>query len=193
MNRILTLSAEPLRNGIKPAKVRNLNQVDARLRDILAGLCDGLVKWPLYIHGPPGTGKSCAALCIADRVPKAQFWSMPDLAAKVLRIHQGIEEWHDNGYGGKWTSEMWWGYIAKLPLLVLDDVGLREVNSDFQMETLFMALEAREGQPLICTSNLDEDEIESSYNARIRSRLCCGTVFKLGGADRRFDLSSSAA
>ena len=75
--------------------------------------------------------------------------------------------------------------IERLPLLVLDDVGLREVAEDYHMETLFQTLERREGRPLVCTSNLNPEEIEMSYNVRIRSRLCTGTIYRLSGPDRR--------
>jgi len=110
---------------------------------------------------------------------------MPSLVTYIRSVKEGREVWYNLGQGGTWNERQWWDHLVRIPLLVLDDVGLREVNNEFQMETLFLALEAREGKPLICTSNLREEEIEERYNDRIRSRLCSGTVFELRGRDRR--------
>lgn len=186
MSQKLTISATPVRNKIHTGKVRKVEDVPHALWDCIEDLCEGRGKWPLFLHGGVGTGKSCAALCLVDRVADAQFWQMPELATYVQSIKQGREEWYRSGLGGTWTERQWWAHLAQIPLLVLDDVGLREVNSAFQTEILFLALEAREGKPMICTSNLNADGIENSYNDRIRSRMCSGTVYELRGRDRRY-------
>jgi DNA replication protein DnaC len=181
----LELSKTRLPNKIHPAKVRELADVPPQLWRLIEESCAGRRKWPLFLHGSVGTGKSCSALCLADRVEKAEFWAMPNLATYVMSVKQGREGWNHHGQGGDWTERTWWNYIASVPLLILDDVGLREVHSEFQTETLYLALENREGKPLVCTSNLNPEEILTSYNDRIRSRLCSGTVYELRGRDRR--------
>lgn len=186
--RTLAVSETPVRDKENaPGKVRALEQVPPALWRLLLELCDGQHKWPLYLYGPPGAGKSCAALCLVDRVPGAKFFHMPALDEQVRDIKAGTAEYYDVGRGGKWTMKNWWAYIGRLPLLVLDDVGLPEVSSDTQAETLFMALEAREGRPLICTSNINEKDVQTAYNERVRSRMCSGEVYNLMGRDRRFD------
>ena len=70
---------------------------------------------------------------------------MPDLVTHVLSVKQGRAEWYKLGQGGSWTERQWWDYLANVPLLVLDDVGLHEVNSEFQTETLFLALKPGKG------------------------------------------------
>jgi len=122
-----------------------------------------------------------------DRVQGAKFWQMPALDRQVQEVKRGTAEWYDCGRGGAWTMKNWWNHISGLPLLVLDDVGLPEVSSDSQAETLFMALDSREGRPLICTSNISDRDIETTYNSRIQSRMCSGTIYNLMGRDRRFD------
>jgi DNA replication protein DnaC len=186
--RKLQVSDKPVRDKDNArTKDRVLEEVPPALWRLLIELCDGQHKWPLYLYGPPGAGKSCAALCLVDRIPGAKFFHMPALDEQVRAIKQGTAEWYETGRGGTWTMKGWWNYIANLPLLVLDDVGLPEVSSDTQAETLFMALEAREGKPLICTSNINENDIETTYNSRVQSRMCSGTIYNLMGRDRRFD------
>lgn len=184
----LALSENPVRRREPacPGKARDMKQVPAAMWRCISELCEGQRKWPLFIHGTTGTGKSSAALCVYDRVENADFYTMPELVSQVRSVNNGTAEWYKVGVGGTYTTKSWWSRIASLPLLVIDDVGLREVSSDFQMETLFLALEHREGKPLICTSNLNEEGIRQSYNERIHSRLCSGTMYKLSGRDRRF-------
>jgi DNA replication protein DnaC len=194
MGRQLQISETPQRDKENlPRRDRAVERVPPALWQLFRGLCDGQHKWPLFLHGPSGTGKSCAALCLVDRVPGAKFWHMPALDEQVRAIKQGAAEYYDLGRGGTWTMKNWWAYIGKLPLLVLDDVGLSEVSSDTQAETLFMALEAREGRPLVCTSNLNDNDIETTYNSRVRSRMCSGTIYNLMGPDRRYDEKPASA
>ena len=168
------------------AKVREWRQIKVELTAFLDDLCHDRLRWPLFLYGPTGTGKSCAALCLVDRIPGAEFWPAPQFIAHVQAVRAGRVEWYKCGRGGVLTERAWWQQVEQMPLLVLDDIGLREVNPDHHVEALFLALQARDGLPLICTSNLDEHGIEDSYNARIRSRVCCGTVFELRGMDRRY-------
>jgi len=182
----LERSLERLKNPFQTGKARNWEEVPAQLRQHIDGLCEGQLKWPLFLHGPVGTGKSCAALCLIDHVAKSEFWAMPALVDFVRNVQAGRQDWYECGRGGTWTTKGWWQRVANMPLLVLDDVGLREVSDDFQMETLFLALEARDGKPLILTSNLDPKEIQQLYNVRIRSRACSGIVYHLRGRDRRY-------
>jgi DNA replication protein DnaC len=185
----LTLSDQPVRRKEPPCptKPRSVSQVLPKLWQVITELCDGKRKWPFYLHGSVGTGKSSAALCLVDLVEKAEFWPFPRFANFVEGVKDGREDWYDCGRGGTWTEKGWWGYISKLPLLVLDDVGIREQYNDNQIEALYLALEARDGKPLICTSNLSEKSIDERFGDRITSRLFCGTIHRLEGSDRRYE------
>jgi len=184
----LTLSDKPVprKETPCPGKVRSVDEVQPKLWKLITEFCDGQHKWPLYLHGSVGTGKSSAALCLVDRVERAEFWPFPRFANFVEGVKAGREDWYDVGRGGTWTEKGWWGYVSKLPLLILDDVGIREQYSDNQMEALYQALEARDGKPFICTSNLSDKGMEELFGERISSRLFCGKIYRLEGADRRY-------
>ena len=189
----LEVSEKPVRDKDNHfTKPRALNEVRADVWKFLLELCDGQHPWPLFLHGPSGSGKSCAALCLVDRIPGAKFWPMPAMDHQVREIKAGTAIWYKVGVGGPWTMKNWWNSIASLPLLVLDDVGIPEVHSETKAETLFMALEAREGKPLICTSNLNDKDIETTYSSRIQSRMCSGSVRSLIGPDRRYEQKAAA-
>jgi chromosomal replication initiation ATPase DnaA len=186
-NKVL-LGKNPKANKHYPGVERHFHLLPEELRHIIEALCDGHGRWPLFLHGKVGRGKSYAALCLFDRVGGSEFWSMPDFIEKYRRVKDGREWWSNIGNGGYWTVDSWWQYITRLPLLVLDDVALHEENNQIQTETLFRALEARTRLPLVVTSNRDPDGIGLSYDDRIRSRLCCGTIYELEGDDLRYKL-----
>ncbi|MBA4067160.1 MAG: hypothetical protein C0501_26335 [Isosphaera sp.] len=188
VGRKLVLLEKPVRDkdnhGTKP---RNLAQVTPELRQVLLGLAEGRLKWPLYLWGPPGSGKSCAALSLVDYVKGAKFWHMSVFDSFVQRVKRGIEE-RPYPETGKIPEDGWWRWFARLPLVALDDVGSQEVSSESQEDTLFLALERRDGGlPFIITSNRSPKDIETAYSQRIHSRMCSGTIHRLEGRDRRFD------
>lgn len=73
----LPLSEDRLPNRFQSGKPRELAEVPPLLRQYVDELRAGRRKWPLFLHGPVGSGKSCAALCLVDRVAKSEFWAMP--------------------------------------------------------------------------------------------------------------------
>ncbi len=182
----LILGHNPKAPTIQPGVERHFNRLPEELRQIIEDLCNGTGKWPLFLHGRVGRGKSYAALCLFDLVKDAQFWPMADFIEKCRRVKEGREEHYSLGHGGKWTVDSWWRYVTSLPLLILDDVALHEENDQDQTDALYRALEARTGLPLFVTSNRDPNGIGTSYSEQIRSRLCCGTTYELWGDDLRY-------
>ena len=132
----------------------------------------------LYLYGPPGSGKTFAASCIAnaiiDRGYTALVTSLPRLIGKML------------------TSDAAdvLSRIAAVSLLVLDDFGT-ERHTETAAEKAFQVIDARvsSGKPMIVTSNLSLAEVcqDGDIAARrmvSRLRGACVPVF-VGGADRR--------
>ena len=69
---------------------------------------------------------------------------------------------------------------------VLDDVGQRTKVSDCQYDAIKIALDRREGRPLLITTNLSLFDLATVYDERISSRLMGGTVIETSG-DRRIE------
>jgi len=191
MFRKLHVSDSPIprkpKDKVLRSKTRSLDEVNPLLWRHMLDLCEGKLEWPFYLYGGVGSGKTCAALCLVDRIEKAQFWTMPDFINHFESVKQGNVQWYDVGTGDVMSTKRWWNEVASWPLLVLDDVGLRDVSNENHRETLWLALLAREEKPLICTSNHNPNALLGVYDDRVHSRICCKTVFDLRGRDRRFD------
>lgn len=132
----------------------------------------------LYLYGPPGSGKTFAASCIANAIIDSGYTvlvtSLPRLIGKML------------------TSDAAdvLSRIAAVSLLVLDDFGT-ERHTETAAEKSFQVIDTRvsSGKPMIVTSNLSLAEVCQDGDIaarRMASRLrgACVPVF-VGGADRR--------
>lgn len=198
-------SVEPLKKlDVKPqsqrrhclVRNRDPSRIDAGLRQTIRDAAAGIVKWPIFVTGRPGTGKTCAGLCVADHVHGSEWWSWDEFWRFVGDVNFGRAstmfggEKNPEGYTEPskrfdWTPQTFWKWFRGLPLAVIDDVGLRATANDTQYEALKMALDQRESLPLIVTSNNSVDAIGEIFDARIMDRIECGTVVELNGKSQR--------
>lgn len=161
---------------------RRIDQIPAALRTVFRDLVTAKASWPLLLHGPAGTGKTCAALCLID-FAGGMYHSLPDFLAYMGRVVNDRE--HDLLLNKKMTPEIVWARMLVAPIVVLDELGARDRVSDFHYETLKKALDVRERKPAVYISNLPLGQIATLYDDRIASRLSSGTVHELKGIDRR--------
>lgn len=156
--------------------------IDPTVRATFRGLAKGELPWPLFLWGPPGTGKSCAALSLLDHAGGLYFTAAL-LGEDAVLVAKG--ELQYPGSGHRITPKGFWREISETPLVVLDELGTRAKASEWQYEQVKRLLDAREGLPLVCVANHDLGELAQVYDDRVASRLAAGTVFLLGGEDRR--------
>jgi hypothetical protein len=184
--RRLVLSDQP-RALILPHKVRDLGQVHATVRTrIRKFLASSEPRWPLVIWGAVGCGKSCAALCLADRVPGAYCLTLRELVDLIMESRAG-KLWRDAGPGeGMIRVSEWaiWRQLDRAPLVILDELGTRKAG-DLEYEALKRTLDKREGRPMVCVSNHAPADLARLFDARISDRLEGGTVIEYPGGSRR--------
>lgn len=166
---------------------------------VLHDCIDGRLPWPLFLYGPAGVGKTCAALCLLD-LAGGEYFTADNLsdchnAAKFgkyeekLAVRDGL--WVSDPSGTKkWKPDALNFRIVKLvkpPLVVVDELGGRpgSVATPAHYEAVKYALDLREGKPLITISNLGGPELEAVYDGRIVSRIGAGTLHEMFGEDRR--------
>jgi DNA replication protein DnaC len=161
--------------------------VDAKVRKrIRTFLACSDPRWPLVLWGAVGCGKSCAALCLADRVNGAIYQTLRELADVILEARAG-KLWRDAGAGeGMIRVSEWsvWRQLDRAPLVVLDELGTRKAG-DLEYEILKRVLDKREGRPLVCVSNHAPAELAKLFDARVADRLEGGTVIEYPGGSRR--------
>lgn len=165
--------------------------MDEGLRRVLRSLVSGQAKWPLFLHGAPGVGKTCASLALLDHLfPwQQQFVTASELTSMMLATFGSREpfDWRPFGRyreddGGNPASPSGKSGAA---LVVLDELGVRRNVPDTHYECVQRVIDMRRGLPLILVSNLTIAEIGELYDSRIASRCEAGTVVRLAGRDRR--------
>ena len=156
-----------------PALHRRLSKVERPLLDLFERLVTGAAPWPLLLHGAPGSGKTCAAVALADIARTAAYLTVEDLCDAVM---------------GRRADADPWGAIEGKNLIVLDELGCRQKVGDLEYTAVKRVLDIREtqhGRLLVAISNVSPESLVQLYDRRIGSRLTCGTVYELTGPDRR--------
>lgn len=134
----------------------------------------------LLLHGPVGSGKTFYAAAIANALMQNGVRCLMTNFATVIMKLQGM-------YAGR---AEYLESIAKVPLLILDDLGA-ERQSEFMLEQVYTIVDARYRiqRPLIVTTNLDMGDTkypkDLTYH-RIYDRILsmCHPV-KVDGSSRR--------
>lgn len=129
-------------------------------------------RFPLYIHGPTGTGKSCLAALVFSMLHQMPMWRradefLIDIATKRNDGWPALKE-----------------KIRHSPCLFLDDLGLRP-PTESMFHALFDVMELRANRPLVICSNKTLSQLAALYDDRIISRLSAGTQLLIDGEDRR--------
>jgi hypothetical protein len=185
----LHLRPSPSRQWL-PAYERSLAGIHPAVRAELRGLVRGEAPWPLTLVGAAGRGKTCAALVLLDYCAgQTAYRTFPAFSRQFAEVLCGKAfSRGENGTSYPLTSQSFWLLASSPELLVLDEVGMREVVSDTAYESLWSLLECRRGRPLVLVSNLDLEALARVYDGRITSRLTMGTVLTIKGPDRRAEI-----
>ncbi len=181
--RRLILRGAPER-AVQLAVERNIREVAKGVRAEIRSARTESSDWPLFFFGPPGRGKTCAALSLLDWLYHPyRFYTAASLRQLLIDAQQGRDT-KDYPYGIR-PAEVWRD-IAAANMVVLDEVGVGQSVTDHHYEAVCGVLDKRNGLPLVVISNLSPAEIATVYDDRIHSRLCCGTLVDFSGyPDRR--------
>ena len=150
---------------------RDREELDETLDALMYGLLSGFNRWPLYLWGDTGVGKSCAGLLFMDAVLDGAWFDL-DRICQALVNHEAH----------------WWERASEAELVVLDEIGGRDqvTSVDYDAVKKFADLRERNANRVaVYISNLGPSALVDHYGDRVASRLLCGTVFHLQGSDRR--------
>lgn len=169
---------------VEKSKLRTMKGVAVGVHKQMAAVATGKAPWPLYFFGPPGRGKTMAALCLLDRcyLPYG-YHTCKGLRDLIITAQQG-KETAEYPYGIHLNDV--WRSIRQANIVVLDELGVSEKVSDHHYDTVVGVLDTREFEPLVVISNVPPEGLRSIYDERIWSRACCGTIVDFSGyPDRR--------
>jgi chromosomal replication initiation ATPase DnaA len=147
--------------------------IPRELAETILALCRGELDWPLFLHGPVGVGKSCAALHVCDCIRGSVYYTLSEFLRESAQCNRGELD-------GLWEG------VDRATLLVVDEIGVRSQVSEAAFEAVRDLADAREYRPTIYVSNVEPSAIADIFDARVLSRMACGTIVKLEGDDRRF-------
>lgn len=148
----------------------------------------GFKRWPLYLFGPAGAGKTCAAaLVYANWNASAVWYSLTELCDLLSGfLSSPTQIVYRGGQPVEVSRTGFWRQLENASLVVCDEIGTREATAH-RYDALLRLLDCRVGKPLILTSNLDEVALERAYDERILSRIVAGIMVNVKGRDRRMD------
>lgn len=162
-------------------------QVRKPLRQILAASVVN-DRWPIYIHGIQGCGKTSAVACMYRSFKGHARWILlEEFVRQVLRCRKdGRVEIFSAATGESfWRTEtQWMKLVSQSDLLCVDDIGLRP-PTEAAYEVVFNLINSRLGRKTIYTSNLPPDKFAQVYGRRIASRVLSGMVIETTGVDQR--------
>lgn len=142
-------------------------------------------RWPLYVFGQTGTGKTCAAALVYSKWPgMAMFRPFSQICEIVLGCRRnGTFVEFDGENERVWNEGSFWHRISQVNLLVLDEITRPDLQS--REEMLKTVLDFRQGKPTILTGNIPFAGFAGFFGMPIASRVAEGYVLELTGQDRR--------
>jgi DNA replication protein DnaC len=138
--------------------------------EVLASGAKGMV----LLAGPPGTGKSVAAVALAYVAMTSAYGTNPERVKespqRVAIFARAVTLARASAYGAEANATI--RDLASTRLLILDDLGAEFASSVWDM-LLFEILDTRHGNmlPTILTSNLGAPEFVKRYGTRLLERI----------------------
>lgn len=147
-------------------------------------------RWPMYVWGSTGTGKTTALAIAFSQVPltvDAMFTQLTKFCELVTRCRKDGEatEWIGDQCVTHTESHLWYR-VKCCQFLFIDEIGVRS-DLDTRVEILQRILDERVGKPTLMTGNVPFLSLEAQFDSRVSSRISGGYVLEMTGQDRRLE------
>lgn len=163
----------------------------ARIEQLASGLliqAQNCRRWPLYIWGGTGRGKTFAAALVYALWQNPAYWtSLVDLC-DTLRGYQSnhTQMIHCASQDLELSHSGFWKKLRTIGLVVVDEIGSSEGKTQ-RYDAVLRLLDERASRPMILTGNVHPEKLPEIYDERVQSRILAGTLLELGGVDRRVE------
>lgn len=171
-----------VRRDYRPRMERSKDEIAPRLKEELLAMVRGRRRWPVYINGPVGVGKTAAVLTLVDQVENAIYMAAAEMmdgirAARAKRLlSDSSYDISETGLFGRWAASK---------LVVIDEVGQRRDPTAWTDSTIQRVLDDRIDKPTILIGNHDLADLAKVMDDRVVSRLSAGSIIHVDGEDRR--------
>jgi chromosomal replication initiation ATPase DnaA len=145
-------------------------------------------KWPVYLFGDQGRGKTCAMAALYRKVNPVPSWvDLQRFIRNVQRTRTADDHRiYDFSQHGSTEGDLFRKFVESPALVLVDDVGIR-APSDSAFEVVYELVNRRGKKPAIYTSNVAPDKLHTVYDGRVASRMLAGVAIHLTGKDRRIE------
>lgn len=182
---------EPRKRDLPSGVIRNPDR--SRVPKIFFRMLNQAVKekrWPMYVWGSTGTGKTTALAIAFSQVPltvDAMFIQFTKFCELVTRCRKDGEatEWIGDQCVTHTEGHLWYR-IKCCQFLFIDEIGVRS-DLDTRVEILQRILDERVGKPTLMTGNVPFLSLEAQFDSRVSSRISGGYVLEMTGQDRRLE------
>lgn len=168
-----------------------VDEIKPALKELLTGsIRNG--KWPIYLHGEAGRGKTSAMACVYRcwRAGHPVWLRLSEFVAMVQYCRCNGQIVLPGSQLEVGEASLWRVRVDQPGLLCVDDIGLRN-PTESQFEIVYDLVNRRGDRPVIYTSNLTPRALQQTYDGRILSRMLQGITIEVTGNDRRLAKSIS--
>jgi hypothetical protein len=172
-------------------------RLERPLVNVITELAAGRSRWPLFVTGCAGSGKTNVLRVVCD-YGSGLYGTLDDWFDGLLACVRG--EARERSWSGELevTPALYWRRLAEATLVAVDEVAHRGNVVAHHFGTpydhagfLKRLLDVREGLPLLVASNLPLEAAGAAYDERVASRLGAGSVYMMMSGDRRQGRSQS--
>ncbi len=144
-------------------------------------------KWPIYLYGDQGRGKTCAMAALYRKVDPCPSWVDMQRFIRNVQRTRTSEDHKIYDFTNHGSTELdLFRRFSDTALMLVDDVGIR-APSDSAFEVVYELVNRRGKRPAIYTSNISPDRLHTVYDGRVASRMLAGVAIHLTGKDRRIE------
>lgn len=153
-----------------------------RFKQMMEAYADSFIpgkKDNLLFIGPPGTGKTFMAGCIANRLDKRDikvFYLPASTLFQQIQAYRKQQNAYSPDREALEEGESFYELLTTAPLLIIDDLGTENAPPAERLTEWLQLLNIRAHAPVntIISTNLDARELKQMYDERLLSRIYGG-------------------
>lgn len=142
-------------------------------------------RWPVYMWGEAGRGKTSTMACLHRAWLGRSVWFRLSTFVELIQLARRSGAVMLPGAQREVSeAHIWRTRVDDPSLLCIDDIGLRGATDSYYAIT-YELIDRRGTKPAIYTSNLSPERLNATLDGRVASRLLRGMELQVEGRDQR--------